>query len=101
MKLFEYLQNLDTAIHLACANSHSGSLRLLLSAFPYSSPKNAQGDTPLHVSVRFGHVTCSRVLISSKCNVNLQNKVIQQFYQLFVLASDLFPVGIFFCIDPD
>lgn len=75
VKWILHLQNCDTAIHLAAANNHSGSLRLLLSSYSNSSLKNAQGETPLHLAVRFGHVTCSRVLISSNCDVNLQNMV--------------------------
>ena len=33
------------------------------------------GDTPLHVSSLFGHVTCTRILISAGSNVNIKNKV--------------------------
>ena len=33
------------------------------------------GDTPIHTAARYGHAGVARILMSAKCNTNLQNKV--------------------------
>ena len=33
------------------------------------------GDTPIHTAARYGHAGVARILVSAKCNTNLQNKV--------------------------
>ena len=39
------------------------------------------GDTPLHVSSLFGHITCTRILISAGSNINMKNKVNVDLFQ--------------------
>ncbi len=45
--------------------------RSLISSFVYFQ----YGDTALHTSCRYGHAGVTRILISARCNINIQNKV--------------------------
>ena len=61
---------------MSSANGHCSCTMMLLHATSMHSPLNKQKDTPLHLAVRFGHFSCTRILLASNCDLNCQNEVI-------------------------
>ncbi|XP_006778325.1 PREDICTED: ankyrin repeat domain-containing protein 6 isoform X6 [Myotis davidii] len=64
----------NTALHLACQNSHSQSTRVLLLGGSRADLKNNAGDTCLHVAARYNHLSIIKVLLSAFCSVHEKNQ---------------------------
>ncbi|XP_058431689.1 ankyrin repeat domain-containing protein 6 isoform X4 [Marmota monax] len=64
----------NTALHLACQNSHSQSTRVLLLGGSRADLKNNAGDTCLHVAARYNHLSIIRLLLSAFCSVHEKNQ---------------------------
>uniref|UniRef100_A0A8C6REL2 Ankyrin repeat domain 6 n=1 Tax=Nannospalax galili TaxID=1026970 RepID=A0A8C6REL2_NANGA len=64
----------NTALHLACQNSHSQSTRILLLGGSRADLKNNAGDTCLHVAARYNHLSIVRLLLSAFCSVHEKNQ---------------------------
>ncbi|XP_014399960.1 PREDICTED: ankyrin repeat domain-containing protein 6 isoform X8 [Myotis brandtii] len=64
----------NTALHLACQNSHSQSTRVLLLGGSRADLKNNAGDTCLHVAARYNHLSIIKLLLSAFCSVHEKNQ---------------------------
>lgn len=64
----------NTALHLACQNSHAQSTRVLLLGGSRADLKNNAGDTCLHVAARYNHLSIIKLLLSAFCSVHEKNQ---------------------------
>ncbi|KAF5288452.1 hypothetical protein FQR65_LT02104 [Abscondita terminalis] len=72
--------NGNTALHLACNNGHENCVKAILyfceqkGIYFNVNLKNKLGDTPLHISAKWGYAGITKILIQYGGNPNIANK---------------------------